>query len=81
MTLVPIADLPSKGLTYSARWVDHLISENLLPRPIVLSPRKRAFLESELDRVISARVSGKPDDEIRQLVREMTASRNGGIAA
>lgn len=81
MTLVPIASLPKKGLTYSTRWVDHLISEDLLPRPVVLSPRKRAFLESELDQVISARVSGKPDDEIRRLVREMTASRNGGLAA
>ncbi|MGX5846935.1 helix-turn-helix transcriptional regulator [Mesorhizobium sp. PL10] len=56
MPLIPLAELPKKGITYSRNYIDKLIKEDRFPRPVFLSPRRRAFVESEIDAWVKARV-------------------------
>ncbi|MER9776789.1 AlpA family phage regulatory protein [Mesorhizobium sp. M0220] len=56
MPLIPLASLPSKGITYSRNYIDRLIKEDKFPKPVFLSPRRRAFVESEIDAWVKARV-------------------------
>lgn len=56
MSLVPLSQLPSKGIRYSRNYIDRLIREGRFPQPVFLSPRRRAFLEAELDDWIDQRV-------------------------
>ncbi|MGE0483496.1 MAG: helix-turn-helix transcriptional regulator [Gammaproteobacteria bacterium] len=52
------------------------VLDGLLPPPIALGGRARAFLSDELDAVIAARASGACDDDIRALVRALVAARS-----
>lgn len=61
MLLIPLAELPAKGITYSRNYIDRLIKEDRFPKPIFLSPRRRAFLESEIDAWIKARVDQRDE--------------------
>ena len=45
---------------------------------VPLGMRSIAWPSHEIDAVISARVSGKTDDEIRELVKKLTAARKEG---
>ncbi|RWK49428.1 MAG: AlpA family phage regulatory protein [Mesorhizobium sp.] len=56
MPLIPLNQLPSKGINYSRNYIDKLIREDRFPKPVFLSPRRRAFLESEIDAWLKARV-------------------------
>jgi predicted DNA-binding transcriptional regulator AlpA len=56
MPLIPLNALPAKGINYSRNYIDRLIKEERFPKPVFLSPRRRAFLESEIDAWIKARV-------------------------
>ncbi|RWK76241.1 MAG: AlpA family phage regulatory protein [Mesorhizobium sp.] len=56
MPLIPLNELPAKGIHYSRNYIDRLIKEDRFPKPVFLSPRRRAFLESEIDAWIKARV-------------------------
>lgn len=47
----------------------------LLPRAISLGGRAIGFPESEIDALIRARIAGKTNDEIRELVNELVARR------
>ncbi|HEV7254497.1 MAG TPA: hypothetical protein VGN97_15535 [Mesorhizobium sp.] len=76
MSLIPLSRLPDKGILYSRNYIDRLVKNQLLPELVYLSPRKRAFIEEELDRVVAARAAGKSVAEIKALVAEMTASRS-----
>jgi len=51
------------------------VENGLLPPQIKISERASAWVESEIDAVISARIAGKNDDEIRTLVRELVSKR------
>lgn len=51
------------------------ISEGLLPKPVSIGSRAVAWPEHEIDSIIKARVAGKSDDEIRDLVRKLEAAR------
>jgi len=53
---------------------DH-ISKGTLPEPIAISDRARAWIASEIDAIVAARIAGKSDDEIRELVKTLTAKR------
>ena len=56
------------------------IAKGLLPKPIQISSRAVAWLSHETDAILSARIAGKSDDEIRALVLELTAQRaKGGV--
>ncbi|TGP27352.1 AlpA family phage regulatory protein [Mesorhizobium sp. M2D.F.Ca.ET.232.01.1.1] len=63
MTLIPLGKLPDeKGIDYSVDYLDRLIKEGKFPKPIFLSPRKRAFVEDEIDAWLAARL--KQRDEV-----------------
>lgn len=55
------------------------VKDGLMPPPIRLGggdrSRSVAWVEREVDAVIAARIAGKGDDEVRELVRELVASR------
>ncbi len=51
------------------------IKAGLLPPPIKMGSRISAWIESEVDAVVAARIAGKSDDEIRQLVKDLVAAR------
>ncbi|WP_434723115.1 helix-turn-helix transcriptional regulator [Mesorhizobium sp. RIZ17] len=57
MTLIPIETLPLKGITYSTSYLDKLIKDDRFPKPVFLSPRKRAFVETEIDAWVKARMA------------------------
>lgn len=61
MSLIPLHQLPSKGINYSRNYLDRLIREERFPQPVFLSPRRRAFLESEIDAWIKARVDQRDE--------------------
>lgn len=52
-----------------------LIKKGLMPSGIRIGERAVAFLSSEIDAVVAARIAGKSDDEIRELVKTLTAKR------
>lgn len=47
-----------------------------IPPPIVLGVRARRYVESEIDAVVSARISGASPEEIRALVARLVAARS-----
>ena len=51
------------------------IAKGLIPQPISLGGRAIGFPESEIDALIRARIAGKTDDDIRQLVTDLVAAR------
>jgi prophage regulatory protein len=51
------------------------IAARLLPEPVSLGGRAVGIPEHELDAVIGARIAGKSDSEIRELVRQLEAAR------
>lgn len=53
------------------------ISEGVWPRPIRLGVRCVGWLAHETDAVLRARVAGRSADEIRKLVKQLEAARNG----
>jgi len=56
MKLLPLNDLHTKGILYSRNYIDRLIKEGRFPKPVFLSPRRRAFIEDEVDAWVQARV-------------------------
>lgn len=57
MSLIPLTKLADKGIIYSVGYIDRLIKEDRFPKPVFLSPRRRAFREDEIDAWVSARVA------------------------
>jgi prophage regulatory protein len=53
----------------------HYIAEGLLPPPVRLGLRSVAWPASEIEAVNRARIAGKSEDEIRELVRDQIAAR------
>ena len=51
------------------------VKKQLLPPLVVLGPRMRGLPEHEIDAINSARIAGKSDDQIRQLVRDLVVAR------
>lgn len=73
-TLLRIPNAPSKTGDSRAMFYQK-IKDGLLPRPISNGGRTAAWPSHELDAVIAARIAGKSDDEIRQLVKKLEADR------
>ncbi|RWL17836.1 MAG: AlpA family phage regulatory protein [Mesorhizobium sp.] len=61
MTLIPLTKLSDKGITYSRNYIDRLIKEDRFPKPVFLPPRRRAFIESEIDEWVKARVDRRDE--------------------
>lgn len=51
------------------------ISQGLWTRQVSLGPRAVGWPEEEVDALNKARISGKTDNEIRQLVKKLHAAR------
>lgn len=55
------------------------IKAGLFVPPISLGARTAAWLDSEVDAVLSARIAGKSDAEIRELVTRLVAARSQAL--
>ena len=51
------------------------ITQGLWPKPINLGARAVGWPESEMEAVNAARIAGKNNDEIRELVKKLERSR------
>ncbi len=51
------------------------VKEGLFPKPVKLGTRSVAWPADEVDAVINARIAGKTDDQIRDLVKALHAKR------
>lgn len=51
------------------------VKDGLLPCQVHIGPNSVAWLSHELDAVLSARISGYSEAEIKSLVKEMTQQR------
>lgn len=58
---IPLSKLPEKGIIYSRNYIDRLIKEGRFPKPVYLSPRRRAFVESEVDAWIKERADKRDE--------------------
>lgn len=67
------------GLPRSTRSLH--ISQGLWPSPISIGGRAVGWISTEVDAVISARIAGKPDDDIRKLVQELETKRTATMPA
>ena len=61
------------GKRRSAIYAD--VSRGLLPPQVHLGGRLVGWPESEIDAIIRARIAGKTEDDIRNLVRDLVARR------
>lgn len=70
---------PARDKTGDARSTFYAkVKDGLMPPPIRLGgerSRSVAWVEREIDAVIAARVAGKSDDEVRDLIRDLVAAR------
>jgi len=57
------------------------ISNGLWTRPVKLGARASAWPAHEVFALNAARIAGKPDDEIRDLVKRLEADRQGACRA
>lgn len=51
------------------------IREGLLTRPVSVGARSVGWPSHEIGEILSARIAGKSDDEIKALVKKLTAQR------
>lgn len=61
------------GRSISTMYSD--ISKGVFVPPVALGKRCSAWPEHEVDAVLAARIAGKSDNEIRQLVNKLVAAR------
>ena len=54
------------------------IKAGLFVSPVSIGVRAVAWPENEVEEIITARIAGKSDDEIRQLVAKLESARRGG---
>lgn len=54
------------------------ISRGLWTRPVKCGVRSSSWPEHEVEALICARIAGKTDDEIRELVQKLEAARRVG---
>ena len=74
VTILRIAvTLRRRGRSRSAHYAD--IKSGLFVRPIRIGLRAAGTPDYEVDALIAARIAGKSDEEIRDLVRRLEAAR------
>ncbi len=73
-TLLRLRDVISfSGLARSSLYAR--INHGLWPKPVSLGARAVAWPANEISAVNAARIAGKSNDEVRQLVSELQAAR------
>ncbi len=60
---------------YSRSTIYLRISQGLLPQPVRLGPRAVGWPSDEVDAINAARIAGKSDAEVRELVTRLHAAR------
>jgi prophage regulatory protein len=68
--------LDERGVRKTQHYED--IKHGLFTRPVKIGPRASAWPAHEVAAINTARIAGKSDDEIRQLVVELEAARIAG---
>ena len=66
---------------YCRSSVYNLINEGLFPKSVVNGKRTVGWPESEVTAVIAARIASKSEEQIRVLVKHLTAKRAGASEA
>jgi prophage regulatory protein len=64
---------------YSRSTIYLRITQGLWPRQISLGPRAVGWPATEIEALNAARISGKTDDEIRALVRQLESARKAAV--
>lgn len=66
-----------KQLGISRSTCYNFISKGLLPKPIKVGPRAVGWPSSEIETILIARIAGKSDEEIMQIVSQIECKRKG----
>ena len=56
------------------------VSQGLFTQPVSLGPRAVGWPASEVAAINAARIAGKPDEEIRELVAQLEAARMAPVS-
>lgn len=72
------AVLAARGKSRSGHYAD--IAAGLYTPPVKIGPRGAGWPDNEVDALLAATVAGKSQDEIRALVKQLTAQRSAGPA-
>ena len=56
------------------------VSQGLFTQPVSLGPRAVGWPASEVADINAARIAGKPDEEIRELVAQLEAARMASVS-
>lgn len=60
---------------YSRSTIYNRITEGLFPKPVKIGTRASAWPDYEINAINAALISGKSEDEIRELVQKLIATR------
>ena len=74
LRLPEVCDRRARGAT--SHYDD--IARGLFTRPVKMGVRTSSWPEHEVEALIRARIAGKTDDEIRELVQKLEAARRVG---
>lgn len=65
----------SKRTGYQRSTLYKHIQIGLFPPPVAMGARCSTWPSDEVDAIIQARIAGKSDDEIREIVRQLVVAR------
>ena len=74
LTILRIPDVKAES-GYSRSTLYLRITQGLWPKPVHLGPRAVGWPSEEVAAINAARIAGKTDDEIRELVLRLEAAR------
>jgi predicted DNA-binding transcriptional regulator AlpA len=74
LSFIPVPEAARRILLSKPSYY-RLAQEKLVPPPVRISPSRSAVVVSELERVITARVEGQNDADIRALVVSLIEER------
>jgi len=69
--------LEKRGRSRSAHYLD--IQQGLFTKPVLIGLRAVGWPEHEVDKLNNARIAGKSDDEICELVLKLEAARKVAV--
>ena len=78
MVMEPMLNFGEAGRAFgtsSRSWMYDAIKRGVMVRPVQFGPRALRFPASEIQQLVSARIAGLPDDQVRVLVNRLHAER------
>ena len=73
--IIRIKEVKSRSGNNASSTIYGRVEDGTLPPPIKIGPRASGWVESEIDSIIDARIEGKSEDEIRELVKNLITKR------